>query len=146
MEYREKKGRTGSSASVIDSLTDCDAFVHGKIGTRNSIGAVRESGSKSGIYAKSIVELSFTALRLRLVLKWRTLLPVSEASGTGMVVAALERRGADAALLATGLSDVRSEEKVAGPVMESWRVEILLPTAMARVKTREVCIVDVWSV
>lgn len=111
------------------------------MGTRNSIGATRESGSKSGIYAKSIVDESPTALRLRLVLKWRTLLPVSEASGTGMEPA-FGSRGNDDCLLATGLSDVSSEEKVAGPVMESGRVWVLLPAATARVKSREACIVE----
>ena len=40
------------------------------MGTRR-IGDSWVSGSQSGRYAKSMVELSFTVLRLRLVLKWR---------------------------------------------------------------------------
>jgi hypothetical protein len=72
---------------------------------------------------KSIVEVSFTALRLRLVLKWRTGFPVSFASGTGRVAEA-GRRGA-LKRPAGGLSEVRSEEKVVGPVMERERVVVL---------------------
>jgi hypothetical protein len=100
-------------------------------------GAMPESGSKSGLksgmYMKSIVELSLTALRVLLVLNWRTGLPVVSVSGTGSR-GALERPPA-------GLSDVRSEEKVAGPVMERERVVVLEVEVMAlraRMETRAV--------
>lgn len=99
------------------------------------------SGSKSGMNAKSMVELSPTAFKLRLVLKCLTLAPVSEASGTGMVAEA-GKRGVlgDERAPAMGLSEVRREEKVAGPVMESWRVVVLLvPAARARVNARVAC-------
>lgn len=71
------------------------------------------------MYIKSIVEVSFTALRLRLVLKWRAGLP-SFVSGTAMV-AEVGRRGR-----VWGLSDVRSEEKVVGPVMDKERVVVVV--------------------
>jgi hypothetical protein len=84
------------------------------IGTRISTGAPFLSDTNSGMYMKSMVEESLTALRLREVLKWRAGLPVSFESRTGVG----RRR------LAGGLSDVRSEEKVVGPVMESERVVV----------------------
>lgn len=65
---------------------------------------------------KSIVDESLTALRLREVLKWRAGLPASFVSGTEGEEG--RRR------LAGGLSDVRSEEKVVGPVMERERVVV----------------------
>jgi hypothetical protein len=68
---------------------------------------------------KSIVLVSPTALRLLLVLKWRTLLPVSVASATGMVVSPERRMGLAGRVKAYGLSDVRSEEEDVEPVMES---------------------------
>jgi hypothetical protein len=66
-------------------------------------------------------------------------LPVSVVSGTGMVAetgsrGALERPPA-------GLSDVRSEEKVAGPVIERGRVKVLeveVRALRARDETRAV--------
>jgi len=48
-----------------------DRTVEGSSGTRR-FGAASVSGLKSGRKAKSIVELSLTVLRVRLVLKWRT--------------------------------------------------------------------------
>lgn len=111
---------TGSSASVNFALAASEGLCHGKIGTRNATGELCASRSKSGTNMKSMVELSPTAFRLLLVLKWRTLLPISLASGTAMVEEA-GMRGADD-LPAIGLSDVRSEENVVAPVMESARV------------------------
>lgn len=109
----------------------------GKIGTLKSAGAAPVSGSKSGMNMKSIVELSPTAFKLLLVLKWRTGLPVSFASGMGMV-AETGRRGA-LERPTVGLSEVRSEEKVVGPVMERERVVVLeveVRALRARVETR----------
>lgn len=82
---------------------------------------------------KSIVLLSLTVFRLRLVLNWRAE-PTSVASEGG-------RRGPRDC--AAGLSDVRREEKVAGPVMERDRevglVRVLrVRCATARVEMREV--------
>lgn len=68
---------------------------------------------------KSIVELSLTALRLLLVLKCLIGLPVSLVSGTG-ILAVVGVRGAFAPR--RGLSDVSSDEKGAGPVIDSARV------------------------
>jgi hypothetical protein len=75
------------------------------------------------MYMKSIVELSFTALRLLLVLKCLIGLPVSDVSGTGMVAEAGSRGALERPT--AGLSDVRSEEKVVEPVMERERVVVL---------------------
>jgi hypothetical protein len=80
---------------------------------------------------KSIVLLSLTALRLRLVLNWR---PASVGSEG-------DRRGPRERT--AGLSDVRREEKVAGPVMERGRVVGLVRVlrvrcARARVEMRQV--------
>jgi hypothetical protein len=61
---RCSKQRTGSSVSVTRA-----EVVDRIMGTRISTGADRVSGSKSGMKAKSMVEESLTALRLRLVLK-----------------------------------------------------------------------------
>jgi hypothetical protein len=80
------------------------------MGTRISTGADRVSGSKSGMNAKSMVEESLTALRLRLVLKWRTGLD-SAVLGAGVAATAGPLEAP------VGLSEVRIEEKVAGPVM-----------------------------
>lgn len=93
---------------------------------------------------KSMVELSLTAFRLRLVLKWRAGLP-SLASGMGRVAEA-GRRGA--LERPVGLLDVRSEEKVAGPVMERERVVVLeieveVRALRARAETRAVDIIAV---
>jgi hypothetical protein len=81
------------SPSVALPLTPCAASAHGRMGTLIPNGALLVSGSKSGMKAKSIVLVSRTALRLLLVLKWRTLLPVSVASATGMVVSPERRIG-----------------------------------------------------
>jgi hypothetical protein len=121
--------RTGVSASVSSAFTLSLASLHGKIGTLMSTGAALRSGSKSGMNMKSIVEVSPTAFKLRLVLKCRTGLPVSFASGMGRVAEA-GRRGALEPR--AGLSEVRREEKVAGPVMESWRVVVLEVEVRAR--------------
>ena len=67
--------------------------MNGRIGTRSSNGDDFVSGSNSGMYMKSIVEVSRTAFKLRLVLKCLTGLPVSFVLGTGMVAEA-GRRGA----------------------------------------------------
>jgi hypothetical protein len=98
------------------------------------------------MYMKSMVELSFTAFRLRLVLKSLTGLPVSVVSGTGMVADA-GRRGA-LERPTTGLSDVRSEEKVAGPVIDRERVVVLgveVRALRARAETRAVDMAVVCS-
>jgi hypothetical protein len=132
------KGRTGSSASVTSALIALLASNHGTIGTRTSIGAIFISGSKSGMYAKSMVEESLTAFMLLLVLKCLTGLPVSVVSGTG-IVAEAGRRGA--LERPVGLSEVSSEEKVAGPVMERGRVVVLeldVRALRARAETRAV--------
>lgn len=99
-------------------------------------GAAFMSGSKSGMYMKSIVELSLTALRLLLVLKCLTGFPVSFVSGTGIVAEFGSRRYPP-----VGLSDVMTEEKVVGPVMERERVVVLevdVRARRARAETRAV--------
>lgn len=79
-----------------------------------------------------MVELSLTALRVRLVLKWRAGLPESVVGG-----GRLGRRGAGR--VPVGLSEVRMEEKVVGPVMERERVVVLEVRARrARVEMRAV--------
>jgi hypothetical protein len=92
-----------------------------------------------------MVELSLTAFRLRLVLKCLTGLPVSLASGIGMVADA-GRRGA-LERPTGGLSDVRIEEKVVAPVMERGRVVILeveVRALMARAETRAEDMAVMW--
>jgi hypothetical protein len=94
-----------------------------------------------------MVELSLTALRLRLVLKCLTGLPVSFVSGTGMVAEA-GRRGA-LERPTGGLSDVRSEENVVLPVMERGRVVVLemeVRALMARAETRveDMVVMEMW--
>jgi hypothetical protein len=128
---------TGVSASVAAAFVASLACVNGKMGTRNFSDETVKSGLKSGMYAKSMVELSLMALRLRLVLKCLTGLPVSLASGIGKVADA-GRRGA-LERLTGGLSDVRMEEKVVAPVMDRGRVVILeveVRALMARTETR----------
>jgi hypothetical protein len=98
------------------------------------------------MYMKSMVELSFTAFRLRLVLKNLTGFPVSVVSGTGMVADA-GRRGA-LERPTTGLSEVRSEENVAGPVIDRERVVVLeveVRALRARAETRAVDMAVVCS-
>lgn len=83
------------------------------------------------------MELSFTAFKLRLVLKCRTLAPVSVASGT---TAEAGIRGAyDCPLM--GLSDVRSEEKVVAPDWCMLRVCWVAMALKARAERRETDIV-----
>jgi hypothetical protein len=79
-----------------------------------------------------MVEVSLTALRLRLVLKWRTGLD-SVAFEEGVVAGMAGPREAP-----VGLSEVRMEEKVAGPVM--WRLRVWT-ARKARMDAREACIV-----
>ena len=79
-----------------------------------------------------MVELSLTALRVRLVLKWRVGL-VESGVGGGV----LGRRGAGR--VPEGLSEVRMEEKGDWPVMERERVVVLEVRARrARVEMRAV--------
>jgi hypothetical protein len=118
--------RTGVSASVFLSLTLSLASRPGRIGTLMSILLGFTSASNSGMYMKSIVELSLTAFRLLLVAGRR---------------GALERP-------TVGLSDVSSEEKVVEPVIESERVLILEVEVRAlttRAETRAVDIAVVLS-
>jgi hypothetical protein len=106
------------------------------MGTRNSVDVV--CVSNSGRYTKSMVELSLMALRLRLVLKWRTGLPVLSVSGTE-ILAEAGRRGAWER--PAGLSDVITEEKGEEPVMERFRVnvfEVEVRALRARTETRAV--------
>jgi len=95
----------------------------GKRGTLIAGAGAPESGSKSGRYAKSIVEESWTVFRLRDVLKCLTdaveAVIASEAVFEALEVAASEI--AAWTLLKEGLSVVRIEETDAGPVMWSWR-------------------------
>lgn len=72
---------TESSLSALRLAT----LAHGKMGTLIPKGALRVSGLKSGKCIKSSVLESPTDFKLLDVLKRRTLLPVSVASGTGMV-------------------------------------------------------------
>lgn len=72
---------TESSLSALRLAT----LAHGMIGTLMPIGALRLSRSNSGKCMKSKVLESPTDFKLLDVLKRRTLLPVSVASGTGMV-------------------------------------------------------------
>lgn len=88
---------------------------------------------------KSMVELSLTAFRLLLVLKCLTGLPVSLVSGTG-IVADTGNRGAFERP-PVGLSDVMTDEKVVGPVMERDLVVVLevdVRALRARAETRAV--------
>ena len=62
---------------------------------------------------------------------------MSLVSGMGILAEAGKRIACEPS--ATGWLDVRSDEKGAGPVMWSWRVDVLLPAAMARVNAREAC-------
>jgi hypothetical protein len=136
---------TGVSASVASAFVASLACVNGKMGTLNFSDDTVKSGLKSGMYAKSMVELSLTAFRLRLVLKCLTGLPVSLASGIGMVADA-GRRGA-LERPTGGLSDVRIEEKVVAPVMERGRVVILeveVRALMVRAETRAEDMAVMW--
>jgi hypothetical protein len=115
------------------------------MGTRRLPVDTCKSGLKSGMYMKSMVELSLTAFRLRLVLKCLTGLPVSLVSGTGMVAEAGRRGALDRPT--GGLSDVRSEEKVVEPVMERERVVVLeveVRALMARAETRAEDMAVMW--
>jgi hypothetical protein len=117
--YWSFKRTESFSPSVALPLTPSAASAQGRIGTLIPSGALLVSGSKSGMNMKSIVLVSPTALRLLLVLKWRTLLPVSVASATGMMVSPERRMGLAGRFEAYGLSDVRIEEEDVEPVIES---------------------------
>ena len=94
-------------------------LAHGRIGTLIPKGALRVSRSKSGKCIKSKVLESPTDFRLLDVLKRRTLLPVSVASGTGMVCSPWRRMGPAGRFEAYGLSVVRSDEEEVEPVIDS---------------------------
>ena len=87
-----------------------------------------------------MVEVSLTALRVRLVLNCRIGFPGSEGSGRRESDSGVRR-----AWLYFGLSEVMRLEKVAGPVM--WRVRVCLVVVVrclrARVEIREACMVVV---
>ena len=87
----------------------------------------------SGMYVKSTVELSLTVFRLRLVLKCRALAAVSVVSGT---TAEAGIRGAYD-WPPTGLSEVRSEEKVVAPDWCMERVCWVAKALRVRAERRE---------
>jgi hypothetical protein len=91
------------------------------IGTLIPMGALRLSRSNSGKCIKSKVLESPTDFKLLDVLKRRTLLPVSVASGTGMVCSPWRRMGPAERFEAYGLSVVRRDEEAVEPVIDSWR-------------------------